>query len=197
MSVQRVRMTRDPRRAERHALSSPSSAAPGSPSQEDYFEGLADVIFVGEAEETWPQFLREWAQGRHAVPLRAGREDRHDARCRRRGSTCCKMRRVRLRQRPVLARLPVPVRVLRHHRDLRPPAADQDAGAGHRRARGPAPARALRIVFIVDDNFIGNKKAIKEVLRDIIAWQQEQRLSADLLHGGVARPGRRRRADAT
>ena len=33
--------------------------------QEDYFEGLADVIFVGEAEETWPQFLDEWTQGLH------------------------------------------------------------------------------------------------------------------------------------
>ena len=33
--------------------------------QEDYFEGLADAIFIGEAEETWPQFLREWPQGLH------------------------------------------------------------------------------------------------------------------------------------
>jgi len=33
--------------------------------QEDYFGELADVIFVGEAEETWPQFLDEWKQGRH------------------------------------------------------------------------------------------------------------------------------------
>ena len=33
--------------------------------QEDYFDGLADVIFVGEAETTWPQFLDEWTQGRH------------------------------------------------------------------------------------------------------------------------------------
>ena len=32
----------------------------------------------------------------------------------------------------------------------------------------------FKIVFIVDDNLIGNKKAIKEVLRDIIAWQQER-----------------------
>ena len=30
----------------------------------------------------------------------------------------------------------------------------------------------LRIVFIVDDNLIGNKKAIKHVLREVIAWQQ-------------------------
>ena len=29
-----------------------------------------------------------------------------------------------------------------------------------------------RIVFIVDDNLIGNKKAIKVVLREVIAWQQ-------------------------
>ena len=29
------------------------------------------------------------------------------------------------------------------------------------------------IVFIVDDNLIGNKKAIKEVLRDVIAWQEQ------------------------
>ncbi len=30
---------------------------------EDYFVGLADAIFIGEAEQTWPQFLREWSQG--------------------------------------------------------------------------------------------------------------------------------------
>ena len=33
--------------------------------QEDYFGTLADVIFVGEAEHTWPQFLADWKQGRH------------------------------------------------------------------------------------------------------------------------------------
>ena len=34
--------------------------------REDYFGDLADVIFVGEAEETWPQFLRDWQEGRHS-----------------------------------------------------------------------------------------------------------------------------------
>jgi radical SAM superfamily enzyme YgiQ (UPF0313 family) len=33
--------------------------------QEDYFDGLADATFIGEAETTWPQFLEEWAEGRH------------------------------------------------------------------------------------------------------------------------------------
>src|SRR5258708_25450201 len=45
--------------------------------QEDYFDGLADVIFIGEAEETWPQFLREWRQGaqqtRHEKSQKADR----------------------------------------------------------------------------------------------------------------------------
>ena len=28
-------------------------------------------------------------------------------------------------------------------------------------------------MFIVDDNLIGNKRAIKEVLREVVAWQHE------------------------
>ncbi len=32
----------------------------------------------------------------------------------------------------------------------------------------------MRIVFIVDDNLIGNKKAIKAVLQRVVAWQQKQ-----------------------
>lgn len=30
------------------------------------------------------------------------------------------------------------------------------------------------IIFVVDDNLIGNKKAIKPVLREIVRWQQER-----------------------
>ncbi|MGD9635417.1 MAG: DUF4070 domain-containing protein, partial [Pirellulales bacterium] len=33
-------------------------------------------------------------------------------------------------------------------------------------------ATGLDTAFIVDDNLIGNKKAIKEVLRDVVAWQK-------------------------
>ena len=59
-----------------------------------------------------------------------------------------------------------------------------------------AGARACAIVFIVDDNLIGNKKAIKAVLRDVIAWQEADGYPLTLLHRGLARPGRGRRADA-
>jgi radical SAM superfamily enzyme YgiQ (UPF0313 family) len=30
---------------------------------EEHFGDLADVIFVGEAEETWPRFLADWSAG--------------------------------------------------------------------------------------------------------------------------------------
>src|SRR5947209_15074637 len=32
---------------------------------ENWYDGLVDVIFIGEAEETWPRFLDEWKQGLH------------------------------------------------------------------------------------------------------------------------------------
>ncbi len=31
----------------------------------EQLEDLADVLFVGEADETWPQFLRDWENGTH------------------------------------------------------------------------------------------------------------------------------------
>jgi len=42
-------------------------AVSGSPER---FRGLFDVIFLGEAEYTWPQFLREWAEGKHMAEYR-------------------------------------------------------------------------------------------------------------------------------
>jgi radical SAM superfamily enzyme YgiQ (UPF0313 family) len=38
---------------------------PGASGSPDRCEGLYDVIFVGEAEETWAQFLEEFEAGRH------------------------------------------------------------------------------------------------------------------------------------
>ena len=137
----------------------------------EILEGLADVIFVGEAEETWPQFLRGVGAGLAQAPLRAGREDRHVhvAATPRRSA---ESRALHVRQPPDFARLSVPVRVLRHHRHLRPEAAAQDAPS--RSSPSSRHLRAgLRMLFVVDDNLIGNKKAIKAILRDIVSWQQE------------------------
>ena len=173
MSVQRDRMREILVGAEGSRASSRSSAGRGSRVAEgwDRYDGLIDVIFVGEAEETWPQFLSDWERGEHRDALRAGGEDRHDqgpAAALRPGP----VPRVRDGVHPDLARLPVPVRVLRHHRHLRPTAAGQDARAGRRRGRRPVPPGA-RLIFLVDDNFIGNKKAAKGILRALIDWQRQ------------------------
>jgi len=62
MSVQRFRMRENPRRTEA-ARRFHCGRRPWITVQEDYFGPLADTIFVGEAEETWPRFLDEWGRG--------------------------------------------------------------------------------------------------------------------------------------
>ncbi|MGC8642785.1 MAG: B12-binding domain-containing radical SAM protein, partial [Isosphaeraceae bacterium] len=140
--------------------------------QEDYFEGVADVIFIGEAEETWPRFLREWSQGTHqyryeqheksdmtAVPtprfdlLKMNRYAFGSLQFSRGCPFQCEFCDiiVTFGRRP---RIKTSAQVLAELEAIR--------------------RTGLRIVFIVDDNLIGNKKAIKAVLRDVIAWQKKQ-----------------------
>jgi radical SAM superfamily enzyme YgiQ (UPF0313 family) len=138
--------------------------------QEEYFEGLADVIFIGEAETTWPKFLREWSQGLHqyryeqleksdmsAVPT--PRFDllktRHYAFGSLQFSRGCPFQCefcdiiVTFGRRP---RIKTGAQVIAELEAMR--------------------ASGMRVVFVVDDNLIGNKRAIKEVLREVVAWQQ-------------------------
>ena len=138
----------------------------------EQLEDIADVLFLGEADETWPQFLREWERGQHRT--RYQQDDKTDITQLPRprvdllkadrymfGSmqisrgcpfTCefCDII-VTFGRRP---RLKTSAQVIAELESFR------DAG--------------LRIVFIVDDNLIGNKKAIKPILRDIVTWQQER-----------------------
>ena len=60
MTVQRDRMREILSELTRRRTSSPSSAAPGSPSRRTGSTAWPTSIFVGEAEETWPRFLEEW-----------------------------------------------------------------------------------------------------------------------------------------
>jgi radical SAM superfamily enzyme YgiQ (UPF0313 family) len=137
---------------------------------EGYFGDLADVIFVGEAEESWPRFLADRAAGAHAkryeqaektdmttVPpprLDLLRMDRYAFGSVQFSRGCpfqCEFcdiivvfgRRPRLKTAP---------QVIAELEGLR--------------------AQGMSIVFIVDDNLIGNRKAIKPLLREVIAWQQ-------------------------
>src|SRR5438309_51261 len=138
--------------------------------QEDYFGDLVDVMFVGEAEETWPRFLQEWKQGKH-------------------------QRRYEQAEKTDMTRVPTPrfdLLKMRHYLfgsvqfsrgcPFQCEFCDIIVTFGRRpRLKTGAQiiaelealrAQKMRIVFIVDDNLIGNKKAIKVLLRDLIAWQE-------------------------
>src|SRR5919202_2945286 len=65
MSVQRFRMRAILAELKRRGAFT-AVGGPWVTVQEDAFGDLADVVFVGEAEATWPRFLREWEGGRHA-----------------------------------------------------------------------------------------------------------------------------------
>jgi radical SAM superfamily enzyme YgiQ (UPF0313 family) len=137
---------------------------------EEYFSDVSDVSFIGEAEETWPQFLKDWHDGKPAE--RYEQADKTDMHC-----------------------VPVPrLDLLRSDRyafgsvqfsrgcPFQCEFCDIIVVFGRRprlKSAGQivAELEALRRqnllnVFIVDDNLIGNKKAIKEILKEVIEWQR-------------------------
>jgi radical SAM superfamily enzyme YgiQ (UPF0313 family) len=138
--------------------------------EEEYFGGLADVVFVGEAEETWPLFLREWQEGRHRHRYEQG--ERTD------------MTRVPTPRFDLLKMDQYLFGSLQFSRGCPFQCEFCDIivtfGRRPRLKTGPqivAELEAMRrqgtfAVFIVDDNLIGNKKAIKELLRELVAWQE-------------------------
>ncbi len=138
--------------------------------QPDDFAGLPDVIFLGEAEQTWPQFLTEWKEGRHRT--RYEQADKTDM-------THVPQPRLDLLKvdRYVVGSMQISrgcpftcefcdIIVMFGRRPRLKTSAQVIAELEGMRAAGK------RDVFVVDDNLIGNKKAIKPILRDIIAWQR-------------------------
>ena len=134
------------------------------------FADKPDAIFIGEAEETWPRFLIEWAEGRHA--FRYEQDEKTD-----------------------MATVPVPRLDLMKMDKYVYAGLQLSRGCPFtcefcdiivvfgRRPRIKTSAQVIaeleacvaagkNNLFIVDDNLIGNKKAVKAVLRDIIAWQE-------------------------
>ncbi len=138
--------------------------------KQDYFVGLADVIFVGESEETWPRFLADWREGKAAK--RYEQADKTD-----------------------MSRVPPPRLDLLRMKQYAFGSVQFSRGCpflcefcdiivmfGRRPRLKTAKqiiaeleilrAQKLVTVFIVDDNLIGNKKAIKEILAEVIVWQR-------------------------
>lgn len=138
--------------------------------QEDYFGDIPDVIFVGEAEDTWPRFLLDWQDGKAT-------------------------RRYEQAEKTDMTRVPVPrfdLLKMKHYAfgsvqfsrgcpfqcefcDIivvygrRPRIKSSEQIAAELDA---LHAVNMPLVFVVDDNLIGNKKEMKKILRHVIAWQQ-------------------------
>jgi radical SAM superfamily enzyme YgiQ (UPF0313 family) len=171
MSVQRRRMREILTELKRRGLFT-VVGGPWASVQESYFDGLADVIFVGEAEETWPQFLRDYAAGK--TQRRYEQADRTD-----------------------MTQVPLPrydLLKMRHYLfgsvqfsrgcPFQCEFCDIIVTFGRRPRLKTAPQiraeldallrERMEIVFIVDDNLIGNKREIKPLLADVAAWQCER-----------------------
>ncbi|RUL87463.1 B12-binding domain-containing radical SAM protein [Tautonia sociabilis] len=136
----------------------------------DRFEGLVDVAFIGEAEQTWPKFLEDWQRGEHSP--RYEQADKTD-----------------------MTTVPMPRYDLVKFQEYAMGCVQTSRGCPFqcefcdiivifgRRPRIKTPEQVVaevdyqhrqgaRMIFLVDDNFIGNKKAAKEILRALIDWQR-------------------------
>ncbi|MCC0059658.1 MAG: B12-binding domain-containing radical SAM protein [Hyphomicrobiaceae bacterium] len=135
-------------------------------------EGLADVIFVGEADETWPEFLAAWEKGEHksryvqpektdVTTLPVPRTD------------LLKIERYMFGSMQISRGCPFTCEfcdiIVTFGRRPRLKTSEQVIAELEDFLRA-----GFKIVFVVDDNLIGNKKAIKPILRDIARWQQER-----------------------
>ncbi len=136
---------------------------------EEWFDGLVDVKFIGEAEDTWPKFLGEWEQGLH-------------------------QHRYEQSEKTDMAKVPIPRYDLVKFREYAMGCVQTSRGCPFqcefcdiivifgRKPRIKTPEMVVseidaqhklgaRVIFLVDDNFIGNKKVAKVILRAIIEWQ--------------------------
>ncbi len=139
--------------------------------EERYFKDIPDAIFVGEAETTWPQFLKDWARGEHA--RRYEQEERTDmTKVPAPRHDLLKMKNYALGTIQFSRGCPFMCEfcdiIVTFGRKPRLKTKEQivaELTSLHKIAK-------VRAAFIVDDNLIGNKKAIKEILRAVIGWQE-------------------------
>ncbi len=111
-----------------------------------------DHFVLNEAEVTLPEFLRDFARGA-ARRVYASPEFPDIRETPAPLWELADLRALRLDERAVLARLPVRLRVLQRHRDVRPSAAHQDDGAGDRRVGRPPPGWLARDGFFCGRQF--------------------------------------------
>jgi radical SAM superfamily enzyme YgiQ (UPF0313 family) len=160
----------------RELIKLPATVAVGGPYvsvSEATFADLCDVRFIGEAEQTWPDFLTALAAG-EAIAARYEQADRSD-----------------------MTRVPLPRFDLIKADRYQMVSLQFSRGCPFlcefcdiitvfgRRPRTKTVAQMIaefdsihragfQSCFLSDDNFIGNKKAAKVLLRALVAWQRER-----------------------
>ncbi len=136
-----------------------------------YFSGMYDVLFLGEADTTWPEFLADHAAGKNCPEVYEQKErtdmqalprprydllkvDRYASGSLQFSRGCpfeCEFCDIIV----TFGRVPrtkTPKQVIEELEGLR--------------------KDGFFSVFIVDDNFIGNKKRARELLEEIVVWQE-------------------------
>ncbi|TWU48524.1 Radical SAM superfamily protein [Rubripirellula tenax] len=138
--------------------------------EEEWFDSRVDAIFIGEAETTWPQFLIDWQSGNH-------------------------QRRYEQAEKTDMSTVPTPRHDLLKNKHYMFGNLQFSRGCPFQCefcdiivtfGRKPRIKQASQIIkeleclrklkihiaFIVDDNLVGNKKAIKPVLEEVAKWQE-------------------------
>jgi len=171
MIVQRDRMREILQRLRRWKIFTVVGGAYASV-DEAFFEGLCDVLFSGEADETWPEFVECFAAGKDYKTFYKQANSTDMTRLSKARFDLLKVGRYASgalqfsRGCPFLCEFcDIIVTFGRRPRTKRPEQVLEELD-DMRKA-------GFFSCFIVDDNFIGNKKAAKELLRSIIPWQQE------------------------
>lgn len=141
---------------------------PGVSGSPEMCRGVFDVVFLGEAEFTWPRFLEEWKQGRHRNEYRqVERPDLTNSPLPRWDSVAADIQRYRLAGVQTTRGCPYDC---------------EFCDVIHLFGRQPRHKPVARVVeevvalqklgtqriFICDDDFIGDKKYAKELLKALI-----------------------------
>ena len=138
---------------------------------ESQFAGLCDVLFIGEAEETWPEFLTALARGepvlkRYEQKEKTNMETVPTPRYDLIKADYYIMASIQFsRGCPFLCEFCDIITIFGRRPRLKTNAqmiAEFEA----------VRAQGFRRCFLVDDNFIGNKAKAKELLREMIVWQK-------------------------
>jgi len=129
-----------------------------------------DVLFVDEAEYTWPQFLKDFASGQwHAEYRQAEKPSMHDSPLPR--FDLLKTDRYRSMTIQFARGCPFNCEfcdiIVMYGRKPRTKTVEQVMAEIREILR-----LGMRNIFVVDDNFIGNKKEAKQLLHAIAAWQK-------------------------